>query len=169
MNICYIDESGTPEVPGTSSHFVLAGLSIPVDRWRSTDSQITAVLRPYDLGDAELHTAWLVRPYVEQSQIPNFVQLDYPSRKSAVDRARAQTLLNLQRQRQKKQYRQTKKNYAHTLAYTHLTLDERRRLISDIANVIAGWNFATLFAECIDKIHFDPVRTHRSVGEQGFV
>ena len=34
MHLCYIDESGTPDVPGTTSHYVLAGLSIPDNFWK---------------------------------------------------------------------------------------------------------------------------------------
>jgi hypothetical protein len=30
MYLCYIDESGTPQIPGNTSHFILAGLAIPI-------------------------------------------------------------------------------------------------------------------------------------------
>lgn len=43
MYFCYIDESGTPEIPGTSSHYVLCGISIPIERWKKCDSQIHAI------------------------------------------------------------------------------------------------------------------------------
>lgn len=33
---------------------------------------------------------------------------------------------------------------------------------------MSSWGFARLFAECIDKIHFDPNRAGRSVDEQAF-
>jgi hypothetical protein len=33
MYLCYIDESGTPESSGNTSHFVLAGISIPIWHW----------------------------------------------------------------------------------------------------------------------------------------
>jgi hypothetical protein len=47
MYLCYIDESGTPEIPGNTSHFILAGLSIPIWHWRSADRGITMILRRY--------------------------------------------------------------------------------------------------------------------------
>lgn len=56
----------------------------------------------------------------------------------------------------------------HTNGYAHLTFPQRRNVISEMANCIAGWNFAHLFAECIDKIHFDTTRTNREIGEQAF-
>jgi hypothetical protein len=56
MYFCYIDESGTPEIPGTSSHYVLCGISIPIDKWKKCDSQIHAIKKKYGLGEAEIHT-----------------------------------------------------------------------------------------------------------------
>ena len=59
MYLCYIDESGTPEIPGNTSHFVLAGLSMPIWHWRDADREITQVLARYGLADQEFHTAAL--------------------------------------------------------------------------------------------------------------
>lgn len=168
MYLCYIDESGTPEVPGNTSHFVLAGVSIPIWHWNDADRDVSAVMSRYGLEGQELHTAWLLRPYLEQSHIPNFPQLDWDSRRSASQRARAAHVLQLQRGRNRKTYNQVRKNYKHTAAYTHLTLDERQNLVREVADVIGSWGFARLFAECIDKLHFDPIRTSRSVEEQAF-
>ncbi len=35
MHLCYIDESGTPDVPGNTSHYVLAGLYVADEDWKS--------------------------------------------------------------------------------------------------------------------------------------
>jgi len=67
-----------------------------------------------------------------------------------------------------KAYKQTKKNYRQTENYIHLTRDERRAFILEIADRVSRWGFARLFAECIDKIHFDPLRSPRTVDEQAF-
>jgi hypothetical protein len=77
MYLCYIDESGTPEIPGVSSHFVLAGVSIPIWQWRVADREVTDVLARYGLAEAELHTGWMLHSYREQSNIPNFERLEY--------------------------------------------------------------------------------------------
>jgi hypothetical protein len=37
-----------------------------------------------------------------------------------------------------------------------------------VADCISKWDFATLFAESIDKLHFDALKQGRSVGEQAF-
>jgi hypothetical protein len=37
MHFCYVDESGTSNIPGNTSHFVLAGLSIPIELWQNCD------------------------------------------------------------------------------------------------------------------------------------
>jgi hypothetical protein len=168
VHLCYIDESGTPDVPGNTSHFVLAGISIPIGNWRTADRSIAAVLRRYDLAGEELHTAWVLRSYLEQSRIPNFDQLSRDQRRVAVERERNRELLQLQKDQKSKAYQQQKKTFAHTRPYIHLTRDERRGLVQEIADCVSDWSFARLFAECIDKIHFDPSRTVRSVGEQAF-
>lgn len=49
-----------------------------------------------------------------------------------------------------------------------MTFDERRRFISDIATAISNWQSVRLFAECIDKVHFDPSRTTCTPDEQAF-
>ncbi len=38
----------------------------------------------------------------------------------------------------------------------------------ELARHVSDWGFARLFAECIDKVHFDPVRSARTVDEQAF-
>lgn len=122
----------------------------------------------YGLAGQELHTAWIVRTYLEQSKIANFENMDWESRRTAVERERNTYLLRLQRTKQNKTYRQVKKNFAHTKPYIHLTSTERRALIREVADRVANWGFARLFAECIDKVHFDPNRTNRTVDEQAF-
>jgi len=41
-------------------------------------------------------------------------------------------------------------------------------LIREIAETLSRWTFARLFAECVDKIHFNPLITTSSIDEQGF-
>lgn len=167
MHLCYIDESGTSDIPGNTSHFVLAGLSIPDGYWKQHDRQVEAIKRVYGLGGAEIHVAWLMRPYPEQKGIPQFATLSRPARRQQVESARKAELLRLQRVNIN-QYRQTRKNYKKTDSYIHLTSDERRQLVNDLATLISQWGTARLFAECIDKVHFDPVRARTSIDAQAF-
>jgi hypothetical protein len=168
MYLCYIDESGTSDIPGNTSHFVLSGLSIPISEWRNCDKDVEAIKQKYALGGAEIHVAWILRPYYEQKQISNFLSLDYRQRRSAVERIRTSELLRLQRSKNNAQYKQTRKNFQKTEAYLHLTYKERRALIRELAQCVSNWSSARLFAECIDKIHFDPSRTPQTVDEQAF-
>ncbi len=75
MRICYLDESGTPELSGDSSHFVLLGLSIQGETWKHKDDDITVIKRRFGLEGAEIHSGWLSRRYLEQERIPNFDML----------------------------------------------------------------------------------------------
>ena len=169
MYLCYIDESGTPDIPGNTSHFVLAGVSLPIWHWVDADREISQIIARYGLADEELHTAWLLRPYLEQSRIANFARLSRTARRSAVQRARNAHLLQLQQGRgRRKTYQQVRKNYKHTDPYVHLTSDERKQLVGEIASCVGQWGFARLFAECINKVHFDPLRTGCTIEEQAF-
>ena len=167
MYLCYIDESGTPDIPGSTSHYVLAGLSIPYSNWKNQDKEIEQVKGRYDLQDTELHTGWLLRRYREELAIPDFAMLGHAQRRSEVKRLRNAELLRLQKTGGSA-YKQTKKNFAHTDAYIHLTYQERLDVVMEVATCISRWGNARLFAECVDKVFFDPVRTGRTVAEQSF-
>ncbi len=168
MYLCYLDESGTPHIPGTTSHYVLAGLAVPVWHWRDCDRQISGVKKKYDLENAEIHAAWILRKYASQYKISDFEKLSYDQRRYEVSKLRKSRLLALQKAGKPKKYRQTRKNFLKTDAYVHLTHAERVDLIRAIAQSISGWGFARLFAESVDKIHFDPARSLVSVDEQAF-
>jgi len=168
MYLLYIDESGTSSIPGNTSHFILAGLSIPIWHWKDCDREISKIKQPYGLNEAEIHTAWILRNYLEQSKIPNFSSLNYQQRRYEVERLRNTELLRLQRTGNSKLYRQTKKNYNKTSDYIHLTYIERKQFITEVAKCVSGWGFARLFAECIDKIHFDPIRSAKDIDTQAF-
>ena len=167
MLLCYIDESGTPEIPGTSSHYVLAGLSIPVHRWKETELDINQIKQKYGLENKEIHTAWLLRKYTEQIKIPNFASLPCNTRIYEVNKYRKADILNLQN-KGGAALKQKKKNYKETEDYIHLSYDERKNFIKEVAQKISSWKYARLFAECIDKVAYDPSRSTTSITEQAF-
>jgi len=167
MLLCYIDESGTPEIPGTSSHYVLAGLSIPVHRWKETEQDINQIKQKYGLENKEIHTAWLLRKYIEQIKILNFATLPWNSRIYEVNKYRKADILKLQN-KGGSTLKQKKKNYKETEDYIHLSYDERKNFIKEVAQKISSWKYARLFAECIDKVVYDPSRSTTSITEQAF-
>lgn len=163
---CYIDESGTPEIPGNTSHYVLAGLSVPIAYWKKCEKGINNIKKNYGLLDCEVHTGWIVRKYLEQSRIPNFDSLTHAQRRYEVSKIRKTELLKLQKSPNRNLYKQTRKNYKQTDAYIHLTHAERITFIQELADLVGNWSFARLFAECVDKIYFDPIKSKESVDEQ---
>lgn len=167
MQLCYIDESGTPDIPGNTPHYVLAGLSLPDQFWKQHNTQLEAIKTKYGLDDAEIHVAWMMRTYLEQSSIPGFESMTYVRRRSEVNKKRKAELFRLQKVN-RKGFKQTRKNYRKTEAFVHLTRRERRQAVTDIAKLISSWGVARLFAECIDKVHFDPTIAKRSIHEQAF-
>lgn len=102
-----------------------SGRRLYIANWRDTDDQITTILKKSDLGNAELHTAWLLRSYLEQDKITDFESLSRAARRAAVNQARRAELFRLQKNSKPKPYRQAKKNFKHTEPYIHLTRSER--------------------------------------------
>lgn len=167
MYLCYIDESGTPQIPGNTSHYVLTGISIPIWIWKSCEVRINRIKNNHHLRGTEIHTAWILREYRDQYRITNFSSLSHQDRRTEVQRVRRNILNNLQR-RNPSAYHQTKKNFNKTEPYIHLTLDEIQSFIEDIAKEVRNWSSARLFAECVDKDFFNPGRTRNTVDEQAF-
>lgn len=166
MHLCYVDESGTPESSGNTSHYVLAGLSIPIYHWRDCDREVSRIRNQYALNGKELHTAWILRSYLEQSRIDGFLGMTFFERRQAVEQWRRAELIRLQKTNDSKAFRQQRKSFRHTDPYIHLSLQERKSLVLDLAKCISKWGFARLFAECINKITFSPQDPSFTADEQ---
>jgi hypothetical protein len=69
MSLCSLDESGVPEIPGNSTHFVLAAQSIPDERWREADEPTSPILAKYGRGGEQLRTTWLLGTRLDRSRI----------------------------------------------------------------------------------------------------
>ena len=76
--------------------------------------------------------------------------------------------MNLLKKVNRKRFNQTRKDYNRFNDYVHLSLNERRRAVKEIAKLNSDWGVVRLFAECIDKVHFDPAITNTTVHEQAF-
>lgn len=168
MYLCYLDESGTPDIPGNTSHYVLAGVSIPVECWKITDDKIERIKIKYDLAGKEIHVAWILRSYREQNKIANFEAMSYQKRRQEISSYRTTELLRLQRSKNPESYRQVKKNYRKTEDYVHLTQTERRKVICEMASEVSKMTYMRLFAECIDKAYFASSKTTITVDVQAF-
>lgn len=159
MYLCYLDESGTPDLSSNTPNFVYAGLAIPADTWRDKDQQIQSIKIRHHLQTAELHAGWMARPFVEQERIPNFTSLSHEERRKAVRDARVAELYKLDLAGASLNTRNNrKKNYKKTSGYTHLTHDERIAFLEDVATCIQQWSDARLFFCAIDKRAFAPNR-----------
>jgi hypothetical protein len=104
MYLCYIDESGTSSIPGNTSHFILSGLAIPIEKWKVSEKDIYNLKSKYQLQEAEIHTGWILRPYLEQKQIPDFEILNSNDRIFAVQHFRNKELLRLQKSKKHQLY-----------------------------------------------------------------
>lgn len=154
MYICYIDESGIPEIGSGTSHFVLLGLTIPAERWRLCDKQITVIKRKYHLPNAEIHAGWMLRRYIEQEKIPDFASLTSYQRKIVVEEERKKTILHKAALKGTEAVRETQKNFRKTGPYIHLTYGERLNCIRELCDLIGSWGECRLFADAINKDSF---------------
>lgn len=150
MQICYLDESGTPEAEANSTHFVLLGLAIPAQSWKEKDREIDAIKGRFGLNGAEIHAAWMARDYPEQANVRGFESMGWADRRNAAVAVRA---LNLVRPRTNNQQKSMLKNYAKSEPYVHLTRQERRECLLNLADLVGGWEDARIFAEAQDKQH----------------
>ena len=165
LYLCYIDESGTSQIPGNTSHYILCGVSLPMKYWKTYTQKINQIKHKYRLDECEIHTGWILRKYREQALIPNFEDLNDSDRRNQVESLRHANLKNLLRTKNRKTYTQAKKNYKHTDPYIHLTYDERVNFIQEIADLVGNSRYLRIFAECIDKSHAATV-PHRPLDEQ---
>lgn len=154
MFLCYLDESGVPEVGAGTSHFVLLGFSIQATYWRGQDGQISEAKQRYGLENCEIHTGWMTRRYWEQERIPGFSGMDWPARRRAVEQERQASLLRIAALKGHSAVTEIRKNHRKTQPYTHLTRDERQELLRELADIIGDWGACRLFAEAIDKTTF---------------
>lgn len=165
---CYVDESGTPQIPGNTSHYILCGISIPVKDWNKCDSAINKIKAKYGLSESEIHTGWIMRSYLEQTRIPGFDTMSFADRRSEVIKQRKAEIFRVKKTNNSKALKQLKKNYKQTDAYIHLTYAKRFAFIREIADQVGSWRHARVFAECIDKVFFDPTKSKLSTEDQAF-
>ena len=151
MYLCYLDESGAPELTGNTSHFVLLGLAIPPSSWRAKDDRVTGIKAPYDLATAEIHTGWMTRRYLEQERIAGFEMLDRAERRRMATLERKAILLNAAATKTPLQLRALQKGMRKTDPYIHLTFVERIALLTELADEISTWNDSYVFCDAIDK------------------
>lgn len=154
MYLCYLDESGTPELSGGTSHFVLLGLSIDSTSWKDKDQQILNIKKKYGLIDHEIHAAWMARFYAEQNKVANFLTLDGATRRRETQKVRDSMLVAKAAVSGPASVTGDRKNFAKTKAYIHLSHAERNACLAELIALVVSWPDCVLFAECTDKRAF---------------
>lgn len=168
MRIAYLDESGTPEPTGGTSHFVLVALSIPAQTWKDKDRDISAIKAQFDLEPAEIHAGWMARRYLEQERIVNFAAMDHAQRRAEVKKVREEALVRKVALHGAAGAKDLRKNFAKTDAYVHLTFDERREVLRLVADKVGAWPDARIFAECTEKDAYAKLPSARPLFDEAF-
>lgn len=168
MKLFYLDESGNPELSGSSDSYVLVAIGIPIEKWTACDKAINQLKASYNLLNAEIHTAWMLRSYREQQEIEGFESMSHEERRQAVIRVREQKIQNYKANKSPQALKSLKKIYKNTEAYIHLTYRERQRFIFDLVAKVKSWSFTRIFAEVIDKKEYHPPKPHLTPENQAF-
>jgi hypothetical protein len=154
MYILYVDESGVEQTGAGTSHFVLLGLMIPAEHWKSLDTALENTKDRYGLREIEIHTAWMCRRFAEQESIANFNGLSHDQRKiQALQeiRRRAGAIGVSGNRRREKSYR---KEARLIKPYLHLNREERIACLEELAQQLASWTDVRIFADAICKADF---------------
>lgn len=151
MRIAYLDESGSPDLSATTSHFILLALTIEGETWKAKDLDVSRIKQAFGLAGAEIHAGWMARRYPEQERIANFSALNARDRRTAVKRARDAMLLRRATLHGVQSVKLMKKNFQKTESYVHLTFAERREILKQVAAVANQWPDCRVFGECTDK------------------
>lgn len=166
--LCYLDESGVPDIGAGTSHFVLLGLAIPLHAWRGMDAEVTRIKGSFGLAQDEIHTGWMTRRYLEQERISGFESMNWDERRLAVERERKASLLHASTTKDAKAFRELKKNYRKTTPYIHLTRDQRLDALRQLADAVRSWTECRLFGDAIDKTVFRGVPPQVPPFEEAF-
>lgn len=157
MYLLYVDESGvTNPHPSQTSHYVTIGLAVHVGTWFALTRRVRSLKLAFALdGDTEkleLHAAWLLRAFREQTVITSFADLSRRARYDAVEewrrKRREEDWPGLEprlREREKKDFRKTE-------PFVHLTREERDQLCLEALQIVGEHRKGiTLFGQAIDK------------------
>ena len=168
MLICCLDESGIPDIGGGSRHFVLVGLCIRADTRRQKDIDISQAKRRFGLVDTEINTGLMMHPYLEQEGIPGFKRMGIAERRAAVEKERTARLANKTARYGESRAREDRKAYQRTAPYIHLTLQERREVVYQLAQLVGTWDDCNLFGYCVDKTTFGGRAPRAGLFEEAF-
>ncbi len=150
MHMCYLDESGTVDLSDSSQTFVLLGLAIPANCWKSYEQKFAKTKQRFGLGEQEIHVAWMNRRYSEQDAIHQFETLDWSARRAEVQKVRDSIIATAS----SKAAKVLRKEFKATEAYIHLTRRERYGCLLALANTIGRLSGIKLFAEAVNKKFF---------------
>lgn len=168
MFLCYLDESGTPELGQGTTHYVLLGFAIQVWDWKRQDRAVSALKRQHGLDDLEIHTGWMTRRYLEQERIKGFEGMDHAARRKSVLQERANTLSRTGSVKGPSAVQEARKNFRKTEPYIHLTHAERIAFLNALADLVGSWGHTRMFAEAIDKTVFGRVLPTNPPREEAF-
>lgn len=152
---------------GGTSHYIFLGLAIPIETWQTKDREVASVAQLFGLEEAEIHTGWTFRRYLEQERISGFEAMTRDQRRAAYERERDVTLVRIAATKPAEALAEAKKNYRKVAPYVHLTRPERIEVLLRLAQRIGLWTDCRLFCETARKEAYRG-RTFPPIEEESF-
>ncbi len=170
MYLLYIDASGTPKhSPNTSEPdiFATVGLCVHEGAWYAFEKRMAGLCRKYAFpGETpEIHAKDFYCKIAEQNEIPNFEQMDYPTRRKSVEALRE---IKLRRTVCKKKRRNKAKKFNATKHWTHLTESQRTNLYTETLDLVGSHKGIKLFGEVCNKSHYFNTKNISDAGVLNF-
>lgn len=136
----------------------MIGMAVHVGTWFALSQRVSDIKKRYaldgEIDQLELHAAYMLRGFHEQSLIPSFERLTRRARYDAVIEWRAHHKLTVWPTKSKREVDKEKKVFRRTEPYIHLTRAEREQLYLKALHIVGDHRRGvSLFGEAIDKRH----------------
>src|SRR4051794_3313554 len=136
----------------------MIGMAVHVGTWFALSQRVRDLKQRYafdgEVDKLELHAAYMLRGFHEQSLIPSFERLTRRARYDAVIEWREQQRLAVWPTKLKREVDKEKKEFRRTEPYIHLTRAEREQLYRKALHIVGDHRRGVnLFGEAIDKRH----------------
>jgi len=155
MYFLYVDESGVEDIAATqTSHFILLGLAIPSNIWKSFDAKIYRIKQRFGIDKYEIHTAWMARRYSEQESIPDFNDMTPEQRRIKIEEKIRERSGVIGVEGDRKKIKKYRREIKYIRPYIHMTHSNRMECLIKLVQTVGNNKDIRIIAEAISKPDF---------------
>lgn len=168
MYLLYVDASGMADLSDVNTrHYVLVGLCVHEGTWFALEKRLSGLKNGFcQTGEEfELHAAQFACTIKEQDEIAGFTGMSWTDRRQQVTAIRQARIAAEPTVAGKKARWE---RYQRTEPFTHLSRQERSRLLEDALDLVGAHKGIVLFGEAVSKAHPAVVGGHCDPVHQAF-